>query len=377
MDGPTIREALKETAARLSQEIRSKPLVARAMGRHLLRRLASDDWIKSPLLTSFLRPMTLPQLWRPSGDDIRHVVSRYHELGQSATALDAFEEMLEAFDRRAVGGVEGWFGELGRPRGYWFDKRAQALTFEFCAATAMEWADVEKLERDERRRTPDLIARWRGLTIVADAKVLFGRSWPLKIVHTMLRTLQESVGLAEVGGVIVIPSRSDIEPELLEAEVDKLTVDTLVGAAAALAGGTASFRVTPNLVMERATVWDRFYGIRAFPAHLPGGGEEWRALFNSLSAGVDAIARACEKAWDQCEAYDVQESASMRRLDVAFVAGEYFLLHEDLAPTQALVREWLESEVWPTQPRRSVVIASTEVLQPVWFVNPLLQTGQE
>jgi hypothetical protein len=373
MDPSTIQNALKKSAARLSEQIRSRPLVARAVGRHLLRRLRSDDWIKSPLLTSFLRPMTLPRLWRPSQDDLRHVISRCDELGAGATTLDVFEEMLERFEERAVGGVERWFEELGKPRGYWFDKREQALSFEFCAATAMEWADVEKLERSEGRRTPDLVARWRGLTIVADAKVLFGRYWPLKIVNTMLQTLEGSYGLAEVGDVIVIPCRRDIEPELLEAEVDKLSVESLVSGVAALAGGAVSFGVTPSLIMERATVWDRFYGIRAFPAHLPGGDEEWRTLFDSLSPGVDGIARACREAWDQCEPYDVRERGAGRRLDVAFVAGEYSLLHQDLAPTQALVQEWLQSEVWPVYPQRSVVIASPEILRPIWFINPVLQ----
>jgi len=376
MDASAIQNALRETAARLSEQIRSRPLVARAMGRHLLRRLGSDDWIKSPLLTSFLRPMTHPHLWRPSADQVRHVISRSAELGAGATTLDTFEEMLERFDERAVGGVERWFEELEGPRGYWFDKREQALTFEFLAATAMEWADVEKLERHERRRTPDLVARWRGLTIVADAKVLFGRYWPLKIVQTMLRTLEEGFGVAEVGGVIVTPRTNNARPEALEAEVDKLDVDTLVAAVEAVVAGSARIGLTASLVMERATVWDRFYGIRAFPAHLPGGGDEWRALFDSLSTGVNAIARACREAWDQCEAYEVQESGRGRRLDVAFVGGEYLLLHQDLARTQVVVQGWLQSEIWPAYPQRSVVIASPEVLKPIWFVNPALRTPE-
>lgn len=376
MDARVIQQALRQTAGRLSEEIRSRPLVARAVGGLLLRRLKADDWIKSPLLTSFLRPMTLPHLWRPSPSEIRHVLCRDSEMGRGATSLDALEETLKDFDRRSVGGVGQWFKELAGLRGYWFDKRMQTLAFEMYAAVAMEWADVTKLERRAVRKTPDFVARARGLIIVADAKLLLGKYWPLKIVHTMLRTLEESFGLAEVGGVIVIPCRRDIEPELLDAEVEKLTVDSLVSAVAALAGGTASFRVTPNLVMERATVWDRFYGIRAFAAHLPGGGEEWRALFDSLSAGVDAIARASEEAWGQCDAYVLQESGSERRLDVAFLAAEYMLLHQDLAATQRLVWAWLESRVWPVRPQRSVVLASTEMLNPVWFVNPLLRRAQ-
>lgn len=375
MNAGVIERALRETAARLSEEIRSRPLVGRAMGRHLLRRLASGDWIKSPMLTSFLRPMDLPRLWRPSGDDVRHVISRYRELGPGATTLDAFEEMLGRFDQRAVGGVERWFEELEGPRGYWFDKRAHALTFEFCAATAMEWGDVEKLERDERRRTPDLVARWRGLTIVADAKVLFGRYWPLKIVQTMLRTLEERFAVREVGSVIVVPWNKDVRPEALEAEVDKLDVDTLVGAVEAVTAGTRRFGVTPSLVMERATEPDRAHGERAFADHLPDD-EKWRPFFDSLSTRAEAIRRACREAWGQCEAYDVGEWAVGRRLDVAFVAGEYLLLHEDLAPTQAMVQGWLESEVWPAYPQRSVVIGSPEILRPVWFVNPALQAAQ-
>ena len=376
MDGRGIQQALKETAARLSEEIRSKPLVARAMGRHLLRRLASDDWIKSPLLTSFLKPMSPPRLWRPGPSEIPHVRSRHNELGRGATALDALEDTLKDFDRRSVGGVSQWFKGLGHLTGYWFDKRMQTFTFEIYAAGAMEWADVAILERDPARKTPDFVAQAWGLIIVGDAKLLLGKYWPLKIVTTMLDALEQEFGLKEVSGVIVVPSTKDIHPESLEEEVSNLTVDTLVEATGGVAAGSPSFAVTRSLVMERATERDRAYGRRAFAGHLPDD-ERWRPFFDSLSTRAAAIRKACEEAWDQCETYDAGEWPSERRLDVAFVAGEYFLLHEDLAPTQALVREWLQSEVWPAHPRRSLVMASQEVLQPVWFVNPLLQTGQE
>lgn len=194
---------------------------------------------------------------------MRHVISKQRELQPGATALDAFEDLLSRFDKRAVGGAKRWFGDLAGLRGYWFDKRMQTLSLEMLS--------------------------------VAD-----------------------------------------------------------------------------NLVVERATPTDLLYGQRAFPAHLPDTNEEWRALFDSLSSGIEGIRQACLKAWAQCEAYDVQESASERRLDVAFVAGEYFLLHEDLAPTQSQVRDWLQSEVWPAHPRRAVVLVSREMLQPVWLINPLL-----
>jgi hypothetical protein len=374
-DASVIERALSGATAWLREEIRLRPLVARAVGRHLLRRLAADDWIKSPLLTSFLRPMGLPRLWRPSPGDVRHVLSRESELGQRATGLDAFEDALRGFEERAVGGVGQWFKELARLRGYWFDKRMQTLEFEVYAAVAIEWAEVAILERDPGRKTPDFVARAPGLIIVGDAKLLLGKHWPVKIVGTMLRALEASFGLKEVRDVIVVPSTGDIDPESLEVEVDELTVDALVAAVRAVARGSGRFPVTGSLAMEPATERDRFYGQRAFPAHFPGR-EEWGPLFDSLSTRFGTIRKHCHEAWEQCEAYDMGESVGESRLDVAFVAGEYFLLHEDLGPTQALVRGWLGSEVWPGHPERAVVMASTEMLKPVWFVNRALRTAQ-
>ena len=286
--------------------------------------------------------------------------------------LDVLEYVLTDFDKSAVGGAKQWFGDLAALRGYWFDKRMQALGAEMLAATSMEWAEVTRLERRPARKTPDLVARAQGLIVVADAKALLGRYWPVKIVQTMLRALEESFGQETVGRIIVILSNLDVQPELLEREVDQLAVDSLVDAVEVVANGGGNFPLTGNLVVERATPTDLLYGHRAFPAHFPDTNEEWRALFDSLSSGIEGIRQACLKAWAQCEAHDVQESASERRLDVAFVAGEYFLLHEDLAPTQSQVRGWLQSEVWPAHPRRAVVLVSTEMLQPVWLTNPLL-----
>jgi hypothetical protein len=376
-DAGVIEEALRETAARLSEQIRSRRLVARTVGRHLLRRLGSDDWIKSPLLTSFLRPVDLPGLWRPSGDEMRHVLSRRTELGPAATTLDLLEEALKDFETRSVGGVGQWFRELTGLRGYWFDKRMQTLEFEMYAAVAMEWADVTILQRNRARKTPDFVARAEGLIIVGDAKLLLGKYWPLKIVTTMLRALEEDFGVTPAGSVIVVPRGRDVDPQRLEDEVANLSVGTLAEAVQAVAAGSPSFPLTRSLVMERATERDRAHGQRAFPAHLPAGGDERRALFDSLWTRAEAIRKACEEAWDQCEAYGVGERDAERRLDVAFVAGEYFLLHEDLGPTQALVRGWLQSEVWPAHPRRTVVMASTEMLKPVWLANPLLAGARQ
>jgi len=234
------------------------------------------------------------------------------------------------------------------------------------------WSGQKSLDlRDPTRKTPDLVARAPGLIIVADAKSLLGKYWPLKITQTMLRALEENFGLETVGRIIVVLSNMDVQPDLLEREVDQLAVDSLVDAVEVVANGGGDFPLTANLVVERATPTDLLHGHRAFPAHFPDRNEEWRALFDSLSSGIEGIRQACLKAWTQCEAYDVQESASEQRLDVAFVSGEYFLLHEDLAPTQSQVRDWLQSEVWPAHPRRAVVLVSTEMLQPVWLINPL------
>ena len=371
MARPNVLESLRRAAAQLSEQIQARPFVSRALGRPLLQRLGEDDWIKSPLLTSFLRPMGLPRLWRPSEEDVRHVLSREREIPPGSTALDALEDLFIRLDKRAVGGVRRWFEELRGLRGYWFDKRVQTLTYEMLSVSvAMDWAEVARIERDPAHKTPDLVATAQGLTVVAEAKSLLGKYWPVKIVQTMLRSLEEVFGLETVGQITVILSNMDVQPELLEREVDQLTVDGLITAVNHVATVGGSLQLTTSLVVERATPTDLLYGQRAFPAHFPDNNEEWRALFESLSSGIEGIRQACREAWAQCEAHDVQESVSQRRLDVAFVSGEYFLVHDDLSPIQRQVREWLESEVWPAHPRRAVVLVSTDMLQPVWFINP-------
>jgi hypothetical protein len=370
---PDIQEALTTAAVQLSKEIRARPFISRTVGPLLLRRLAEDDWIKSPLLTSFLRRVALPKLWRPSEEEMRHVIARYVEVvRQGGTGLDMFEHILPDFDKRAAGGVKAWFKDIAGLKGYWFDKRVQALGAEMVAATSVEWAEVKKIERAPPRQTPDLVARAPGLIIVVDAKSLLGRYWPLKVVQTMLRALEENFGLETVGRIIVVLSNIDVQPELLEREVDQLTVHSLVAAVDHVASVGGSLQLTASLVVDRATPTDLLYGQRAFPAHFPDDNEEWKALFDSLSSGIEGIRQACRKAWDQCEACDIQESASEHRLDVAFVSGEYFLVHEDLSPIQGHVRDWLQSEIWPVHPRRVVGLISEEMLRPVWFVNPLL-----
>jgi len=370
---PNVLESLKRAAAQLSEQIQARPFVFRALGRRLLQRLAEDDWIKSPLLTSFLRRVALPKLWRPSEEEMRHVIARYAEIvRQGGTGLDTFEYILPEFDKRAAGGAKAWFKDLAGLKGYRFDERMQALGVEMLAATSMEWAEVTRIERDPSRKTPDLMARAPGLVVVVDAKALLGRYWPLKIVQTMLRALEENFNLETVGHVIVVLSDMDVQRDMLDREVDQLTVESLVAAVDHVAITGGSFPLTSNLIVESATASDLKYRQRAFPAHFPDSNEEWKALFDSLSSGIKGIRRNCLKAWAQCEAYDIQESASERRLDVAFVSGEYFLVHEDLAPTQSQVRDWLQSEIWPVHPGRAVALISEEMLGPVWFANPLL-----
>jgi hypothetical protein len=73
---------------------------------------------------------------------MRHVISKERELQPGTTALDALEDLLSRFDKRAVGGVRGWFGDLAGLRGYWFDKRMQTLELEMLSvAVPMDWAE--------------------------------------------------------------------------------------------------------------------------------------------------------------------------------------------------------------------------------------------
>jgi hypothetical protein len=198
--------------------------------------------------------MTPPRLWRPSEEDVRHVVSRERELQPGTTALDALEDLLSRFDKRAVGGVKRWFKELGGLRGYWFDKRMQTLEYEMLSVSVpMDWAEVTRVERDPAHKTPDLVARAQGLIVVADAKALLGKYWPVKIVQTMLRSLEENFGLETVGRIIVVLSNMDVKPELLEREVDQLTVDSLMDSVEVVATAGGSLPLTRNLVVERAT----------------------------------------------------------------------------------------------------------------------------
>jgi len=320
-----------------------------------------------------LQPLTIPRLWRPRKEEAAHVAARARELSPRTTALDVLEETLQRFDAGTVRGASAWFRELGGARGYWFDKRIHALTFEMFVAVAMEWAQVTKLPRPSAGKGPDLLAQMPGLMIVAEVKLLLGKYWPLKIVQTMLTVLRQCLGVPEAGDVFVWASRSEVHPDALEREVGALGVGELLDAIAAVGAAGTDVSLTANLSIGIRTSWERLMGVQALVARLPTGQHEWNALFDSMSTSFEGIRKACEEAWDQCSAYVAELPSSAQRLDVAALSCEYRLGHPDLAPTLDEVRIWLETEVWPYREAPSVVLAFQEMLAPVWLVNPHLR----
>ena len=83
-----VLDRLSAAGAELSNHIAQFPAVKSALGPHLRARLRDEDWIKSPELCSFVRPLTLPEA-PLTPEQVQHVLAKQNMLSPDATSLDA------------------------------------------------------------------------------------------------------------------------------------------------------------------------------------------------------------------------------------------------------------------------------------------------
>jgi len=369
MDRQAVRDILSQLAEGLAKAVGESPRISRTLGPALRRRLRADDWIKSPTLLNFLQPLKAPSPLENPPDVHQGIVAQLSEVPPGATSLYALESTLSGLENEAVSGIEHWFAELGHHEGYWLDKRLQSWGFEMVAMPRLRSQRIMKLPKLPASKSPDYVVRVPGMTLVIDAKLIFGATWPLMIIQTMLTALDEIVGCSEAGGVFVCPLDRDVDTSVLENEVATLALDTLLETILEVISTSTDVLLTPNLVMSPRSATERLLGTRAFSARLPSGSGEIDALFASLRTPLETICRAAEAAWQQCAGY-VHANDSGLRLDVAAIGSENLGVIGDSGQTQVAIERWLRSEVWPEHPSRGLYVYLKGQLWPIWLLGP-------
>jgi hypothetical protein len=368
-DGEGVPDILRQLAQGLNEAIAGSSWISRTLGPALRRRLQSDDWIKSPLLVSFLRPMRAPSPLQNPPHVHQGILATLTRTPPGATALYALESVLTAIENESVSGIEHWFHELGNHEGYSLDKRLHSWTFELAAMPRLESQRIVKLPKLPASRSPDYVVRAPRMTMVMEAKLIFGPTWPLKIVHIMLETLDEIVGWQNAGMVFVHPTGKNVTTSTLENEVAALTLDALLQAIEEVVGNSAEVLLSANLTMSLRTTIERELGIRALPVHLPSKPQDIDAVLASLKTPTDTICHAAEDAWQQCAHYEESDDDQLR-LDVALVGSENLPAVRDFGQVKFALRQWLLSEVWPQHPSRALCLYLTGRLWPVWLLDP-------
>jgi hypothetical protein len=369
MDSGSVRRALKQHAEALDEAIAGSPRISRTVGPALRRRLRSDDWIKSPMLVSFLRPMKPPSPLENPPEVHQQVLARFSQFPLGATSLYALESALDQFEKESVSGTENWIGELRDHRGYWLDKRLQSWGFEMAAMPRLGAQRITKLPKLPASKSPDYVVSVPGMVLVMDAKSIFGATWPFKILHIMLETLDEIVGWNCAGMVFVHPTVQNVETGILEDEVARVGLDAVLEAIQQVGAASTETLLTPNLAMSPRAPAERLLGLRAFRARLSLRPDDNSALFASLRTPIATICGAAEDAWEQCGHYTHPDHGVLR-LDVAAIASENLPVVLDFGQTELALRQWLRSEVWPKHPFRAVCLYLTGQLNPIWLTGP-------
>lgn len=369
MDGQAVRDALRQLAEALDKSIARSPRISRTVGPALRRRLRSDDWIKSPMLVSFLRPMKPPSPFENPPGVHQQALARFSEFPFGATSLYALESTLDRFEEESVSGTDNWIGELGDHSGYWLDKRLQSWGFEMAAMPRLRARCITKLPKLPATKSPDYAVSVPGMILVIDAKSIFGPTWPFKIVHIMLETLDEIVGWNCAGMVFVHPAAPNVDTAILEDEVARVRLDTVLEAIQQVAAASTGTLLTPSLAMSPRAPAERLLGLRAFRARLSLRPDENDALFASLRTPIATICGAAEDAWEQCSHYEHPDHGALR-LDVAAIASENLPVILDFGRTELALRQWLHSEVWPKHPFRALCLYLTGQLNPTWLIGP-------
>ncbi|MCH7835956.1 MAG: hypothetical protein IH864_03730 [Chloroflexi bacterium] len=365
-----VLERLETTAARLIREIEARPRVDSSLGAWLKVRLAEDDWIKSPELVNFTRRLTddLEPYWKPDQESIDHMARQLAKFSPEATSLDALEHNLEAFDKHSVGGIRNWFKEIGGESGYWLDKRIHSVAWEMLAvATLFEWSGVSKLRRSNKTRVPDYLIDMGTLTLVVECKTIFGRVWPLVVFRTVIRALRRLGGMTETDQTMFLlnplATTKDVEEEIAD-----LSIEDIVSAIGDVVGGSSEQVLTPNLRLVPRTEIARRLRLETSYRAIQND-QDFEHEVATWQPSIDSIKQEAVAAWDQCGRWVATPTTI--RLDVATIAGEFWLGHPDFSTHQAVLQQWLTDEIWPIHPGRAIMARFSEIPKPVWFVSPM------
>jgi hypothetical protein len=340
-------------------------------GPWLKTRLTDEDWIKSLDLFNFTKPLDVdPEpLWKPEPETVAHIEKQLAKFPREATSLDALEHNLEAFARHSVKGIDNWFDEIGREAGYWLDKRIHSVAWEMAAIASMcEWSQVSKLRRSNKVGVPDYQIDLGSIILVAEAKTIFGRAWPLVVLRTMMRALIRVGGMTNAQEVMIVAENPNITTLEIERQIGDIKVDTLIRAINEIVQTGREVLLTPGLVAVPRTEAARTLKLHATYLRIEAAAD-FDDEFAIWMPSLEAIKNESVNAWEQCVKWEGVPSGAMR-LEVAAIAAEAWPGHPDLSSNQLLLREWLRDEIWPSHPNRALMAKFGDILDPVWFVSP-------
>lgn len=365
-----LLDNLKFHATELIGSIEARPRTNGTLGPWLKQRLCDQDWIKSLDLLNFTRRLTdEPDLfWKPDLNDLAHVTKQLAKFDADATSLDAFEHILEAFEQCSLEGINNWFSEIGGEAGYWLDKRIHSAAWEmFAIASVFEWAKVSKLRRSNKTRVPDYFIDMGSLGLVVECKTLFGRPWPLVVLRTVARSLRRLGGVNDTDETMfVVNYRARVQD--IEQEIAALSIEETIQRVSSVAHFGIDEPLSPNIIIKPRSKVARRLGLHASYLDLETD-DDFDREFAIWTPSQDAIRREAITAWSQCENWVAPSSIALR-FDTVAIMAEAWPGHPDLSNNQALLREWLTREVWPTSPNRVLMAQFGDIFKPVWFVSP-------
>ena len=360
-----VLDRLSAAGAELSNHIAQFPAVKSALGPHLRARLRDEDWIKSPELCSFVRPLTLPEA-PLTPEQVQHVLAKQNMLSPDATSLDALEHSLTE-DVSIVSGIRNWFRDLRGVTGLELDRRLHALSAEMQAvATLPNFGTVEKLRRVGSGSRPDYLVRMSDTVLVIEVKALLGRAWAMGVVQTLMRALREVGEMVAVYEVIVQARSSAVTTGQIDLAVANVKITELIDAIERVASSGAVEAMGTHLTVAPRSAVARRQGVYSSFRDLVVP-DDWLDESRSRGPSMQTVKGKANNAWGQCERYR-QEADSNHQIHVAWLVGESWHVNPLLTTCHKDLTEWLSTDVWPNFQHRSLVADFTDSFLPVWFV---------
>lgn len=337
-------------------------LVKNWLGAHLLKRLGTLDWIKSPELYNFGRPMAEdpPKYRGLTDEEIKRIEAPLAALPADATSLDGFEYLLAKVGEESVSGIAHWFAELGGAEGYAFDQRFNSLIHEFRMMAPMlgRWK-IEKMAANGVG-APDYRMTWQHIRMFVDAKRLFGKSWPLKVFRTMIHAIKRYGGFEDATRVMVLANPG------VEGRLDSIDAGEFIGSVLDVATGVKILAPVGGVrVIPRTALAER---LGVYASYRPLNSEaDCAAEIESWKPNPDLFFDKIVEGWRQAEKHVVDHCD----VPVVALSGELLAGHPNLADNDAQIRSWLTEYVWPDHHRRALmVLYEDQSYRPEWYVEP-------